>query len=124
MKPLLVLLVALFAALSTGLKGAVAQELVGWVEKVRVSPGDIFVKAKVDTGAKTSSLHCTCVTPVKRNGEEWVSFVVENYEGKMIRLERKVHRTAIIKRHFGKIEERPVILFFGQVKPTVWMIAG
>ena len=90
--------------------GVGGDETVGWVEKIGVFPGDITVKAKIDTGAKTSSLHCTCITPVMRDGEEWVNFTVENYQGDMVHMERRIHRRAIIKRHFGESQERIVVL--------------
>ncbi len=92
------------------MNAAFADQTVGWVEKVRVYPGDITIKAKIDTGAKTSSLHCTCITPIERDGEDWVGFTVENYDGEKIRLERRVHRMATIKRHFGESQQRMVVL--------------
>jgi len=86
-----------------------AKEVVGWVEKVRVFPGDIIVKAKIDTGAKTSSINCSCITPIERNGEKWVRFSISNYKGEEKWLERKIIRTGKIKRHFGEKQERFVI---------------
>ena len=109
------LIVGRFALLVTILKicivpcAAGAKETSGWVEKVRVFPGDILVKAKIDTGAKTSSLHCTCMSTFERDGEEWVSFMVENYDGEKQLLERKLVRTAVIKRHHGESQERLVV---------------
>ncbi len=50
---------------------------VGWVEKVQIHPGNLLVEARLDTGADTSSLHCDCITSFDRNGEKWVSFIVE-----------------------------------------------
>jgi hypothetical protein len=46
------------------------------VEKVRIHPGKLLVEARIDTGAD-SSLHCDCITCFDRNGEKWVSFIVE-----------------------------------------------
>ena len=88
---------------------AIAKETVGWVEKVRVYPGDIVLKAKIDSGAKTSSLNCGCTNLIKRDGEKWVSFTITNYKGDEIRLERKLERIAKIKRHFGEAQERFVV---------------
>lgn len=84
--------------------------VVGFAEKVRIYPGNLEVRARIDTGAKLASLHCNCITPIKRKGEDWVSFTVSNTEGKVIRLERKVHRVVSIKRHFGKSQDRFVIM--------------
>jgi len=82
---------------------------VGWVENVRVYPGNLLVEARIDTGADTSSLHCDCITSFDRNGEKWVSFVVETSDGKPHLMERKVVRMVKIKRHFGEVQERMVV---------------
>ena len=90
---------------------AQASETVGWVEHVTLYPGkgEITLKAKVDTGAKSSSLHCNCITPIKQNGQEWVSFSVENDKGEIVKIQKPVRRVASIKRHFGKEQRRYVI---------------
>jgi len=85
------------------------KEVIGWVEKVRIYPGNLLVEARIDTGADTSSLHCDCITSFDRNGEKWVSFVVETSDGKPNLMEQKVVRMAKIKRHFGEVQERMVV---------------
>lgn len=86
-----------------------AKQVVGWVETVKVYPGGITVKAKVDSGAKTSSLDCECITPFKRDGKDWLSFSVKNHQGDIVRLEKPVMRIARIKRHFGQEQVRYVV---------------
>lgn len=88
---------------------ASAKEVVGWVEKVHLFPGDLPVKAKIDTGAKTSSLNCLCKTSMERNGEKWVRFSVTNYDGEQVWFERKVIRSVTIKRHYGDTQIRDVV---------------
>ena len=88
---------------------AIAKETVGWVEKVRIYPGDLVLKAKIDSGAETSSLNCGCTNLIERDGEKWVSFTITNYKGDTVRLERKLERITRIKRHFGEAQERFVI---------------
>lgn len=88
---------------------SIAKEVVGWVENVKVYPGGIIVKAKIDSGAKTSSLDCECITPIKKDGQDWLSFSVENHKGEIVRLEKPVTRIARIKRHFGQEQERYVV---------------
>ncbi|MEJ2397812.1 MAG: RimK/LysX family protein [Gammaproteobacteria bacterium] len=86
-----------------------AKQLIGWVENVRVSPGDVTVKAKIDTGAKTSSLDCECITPFMRDGKQWLSFSVKNHQGQIVQLEKPVVRIARIRRHFGQQQRRYVV---------------
>jgi hypothetical protein len=86
-----------------------AKEVVGWVEKVIIYPGELVVKAKIDSGAKTSSLNCKCYNFFERDGKEWVKFTVVNFEGETTELEKPVVRIAKIKRHYGDKQERPVV---------------
>jgi hypothetical protein len=98
-----------FTVLMLLASAALARDVAGWVEKVRIHPGGIEVKAKLDTGAKTSSLHCTCIRTIERNGEQWVSFAVTNYNDETIHMERRLERIATIRRHFGESQERYVV---------------
>jgi hypothetical protein len=86
-----------------------AKQVIGWVERVRVTPGDIVMNAKIDTGAKTSSLNARDIKEFSRNGEQWVRFTVTNREGGTVSIERRLRRVAVIKRHFGGKERRLVV---------------
>lgn len=85
------------------------KDLVGWVEKVRLHPGSLLVHAKLDTGAKTSSLNAQQVTEFTQGGERWVRFDLINRDGDRVKFERKVERTAKIKRPPEESEGRLVI---------------
>jgi len=86
-----------------------AKEVVGWVEKVKLYPGELLVKAKVDSGAKTSSLNCRCYNFFQRDGKEWVKFTIVNEAGEATELEQPIVRIAKVKRHYGETQERPVV---------------
>lgn len=89
---------------------ASAKEVVGFVEKVTLYPGGLQVKAKVDTGAFSTSLHCTtCDKTFKRDGQDWVRFTVTNWRGESVEIERPVVGRTTITRHFGTSQERLVI---------------
>ncbi|PXX92041.1 hypothetical protein DIT71_08365 [Marinobacter vulgaris] len=64
---------ALLLANSHTDKNSVPEKL-GFVEWVVMEETGLRLKARLDTGAKTSSLHAINVEPFKKGEEEWVSF--------------------------------------------------
>ena len=86
-----------------------AKDVIGWLEYVTIHPGDLRLKAKIDTGAKYSSLSCDCHEVIEKNGEKYIRFTITNDAGKQLLLERKIERIAKLKRHFGESQERIVV---------------
>lgn len=82
----------------------------GWVEEVILFPDSIRLEAKLDTGAKSASLHAENLSTFSRKNEPWVKFDIIGQDGTQTTLERKVYRTVKIKRHKQKPSERPVVL--------------
>lgn len=91
---------------------SVASELTraGWVEKAVLYPQKIVIHAKLDTGAKTSSIDARNPEFVTRDGESWVRLSITNRNIESVIIEAPVVRAAKIKRHFGERQLRPVIL--------------
>ena len=86
------------------------KDIVGRLERVRIYPGDLVLRAKLDTGARNSSLHAPSITKFQKNGETWVRFSMKNHRGKEATIERRVIREAKIKKRGEGLEKRPVIL--------------
>jgi hypothetical protein len=102
----------LFIALSIVLMlspGVFAKDVIGWVENVGVSSTNTVIKAKIDTGADSSSLHCECITPYERDGEQWVKFTITDIDDQSVSYEKKILRRTKVKRHFGEVQERIVV---------------
>jgi len=70
------------------------------------------VKARVDSGARTSALHAFNIKPFKRDAATWVSFEVhplQNNRRTIIRCEARVIDKRVIKSSSGLAEKRYVI---------------
>ncbi|MGQ4879859.1 ATP-dependent zinc protease [Billgrantia sp. LNSP4103-1] len=92
-----------------------AKEMVGRSEWIGLPEVGTYLRARVDSGANTSSLSATEITRFERDGEDWVRFklglneddvVVENVRGEWI--ERPVERRVRILQAAGS-ESRPVV---------------
>jgi hypothetical protein len=106
---LLVVAVGWFAA--TPLVADESQPIVtaGWIEVVRILPGELDVKAKLDTGARTSSLDAPDVENFEKDGKPWVRFGFTTNAGTSTLVERPVKRVARIKDLTGPHQLRSVI---------------
>jgi hypothetical protein len=85
------------------------KKVLGWIEKVRIFPGNFIVHAKLDSGAEYCSLDAANLEEFERNGKRWVRFDLAEREGQKITMERPLLRTATIKRHYLASQKRPVI---------------
>lgn len=118
----------LFAAASSDNPGKV---IAGWVEKISLKEHKNILKAKLDSGAKTSSIHAEDIELFKRDGERWVRFnlIVDNEKGKTrtVALEKMRERRVKIKEHDGNHDSRPVvkidICFDGRSYPVEFTLA-
>ena len=79
-----------------------------WVELPELAIGPI--KAKVDTGARTSALHAVDLELFERNGDQWVSFAFESADGALVAVnESPVIEFREVTNSGGQSESRPVI---------------
>jgi hypothetical protein len=85
------------------------KQVAGWVENVILFPGNLKVKAKIDTGARNSSLNADHLEEFERDGTTWVRFGLENWKGQAVSMEAPVIRTVKIKQHGTQAAVRPVI---------------
>lgn len=92
------------------------QIIMGWVENVFIEAIDAKLKAKLDTGATTSSLRADVVSvtrPPYKDGEKKpkrrVVFQVIDADGKTSTLERQLVRYVRIKDKYGGLQRRPVV---------------
>lgn len=102
------------------------QVIVGWVETIALPKlGISAMEAKIDTGAKTSSLHAEKITPFEKDGEQWVRFVTHpNRKNKRERLtcEAKVLGKREITSSNGETSVRYAIKTWIHVGPYRWPI--
>ncbi len=108
-----------------------AKIITGWVEKVRIDNLEFDVKAKLDTGARTSSINARNIKSFKKDGDRWVSFtliLIDSKDNKHeLKMEMPRSRRTKIKNHNGEHDRRHVvdfeICFNGQRYTTEFTLA-
>jgi len=101
----------IFTCFPVSLSAAHVKQVSGWVEKVALGNPPIVLQAKIDTGAKNSSLHTVEYHVFKKDDKDWISFAVVNKEGEGRRIEAPLLRYAKIKQKSNRpSRERPVIM--------------
>ena len=88
--------------------------IAGWVEKVELGTHQpIETKAKLDTGAKTSSIHAENIERFKKDGDRWVRFVLvlegTDDEVHRVAMEKPIERNIRVKDHDDPSSRRPIV---------------
>ncbi len=84
--------------------------IVGGVENVRFDDESLTLRARIDTGAATSSLDARDIRSFERDGERWVRFSVVGADGSPLVLERpRSRRVRILQAGAEEAERRPVV---------------
>ncbi|MSP73432.1 MAG: ATP-dependent zinc protease [Myxococcales bacterium] len=88
--------------------------IIGWREWVVLPElGVEAVKAKTDTGARTSALHAFDISTVSREGRSFACFVVHPLQrtaARALRVEAEIIDERTVTNSGGHAESRPVIL--------------
>lgn len=105
------LLFALILSFSTTSYAQLLKEkvLIGRVEWVSLPDFKIRQKARIDTGAKTTSMHATNIEEVEQRGELFVKFQTFDSDNKVVELVRKVDTTQKVSNTAGFVSRRYVI---------------
>jgi len=100
--------------------------LIGWREWLKLPDlGVEHIKAKVDTGARTSALHAFYLEPFKRDNEQWVKFGLHPLQGNtdlVIECEAPVKDQRIVSDSGGHKENRYVIETTAVMGEVTWPI--
>lgn len=99
---------------------------VGWREWVRLPDlGIRNIKAKVDTGARSSALHVSSLEAFEHDGEPWVRFGVQPIPRNMrdvTSVAAPVMEYRSVRSSNGTTETRPVIVTDVELLEVVWPV--
>ena len=85
-------------------------KILGWVENAHLPDPGLELKAKLDTGAETSSLDARILKKFRKAGKRWVRFSVTDREsGEEFVIVRERVRTIGVVQHDGSRQTRPVV---------------
>ncbi len=85
------------------------KQLFGEAEISQIPALELQLPARIDTGARTTSLHATQIELFERDGKNWVRFQSSSNNAKPMVQELPLKRTVRIKRKDKGVVERPVI---------------
>ena len=87
--------------------------IVGWREWVALPDWGVeHIKAKVDTGARTSALHAFDFEPFARDDAEWVRFAIKPWQGSssdVVVVEAPLLGRRSVRSSSGSADSRPVV---------------
>lgn len=109
---------------STG--GSSLLPIIGWRERISLPALAITsVKAKIDTGARSSALHAFDIEQFERDSVTFVRFKVHPFQRsrkKIITAEAPLLEMRKVRNSGGKVETRPVITTLVSTKTQQWPI--
>ena len=85
--------------------------ILGWVESVYLTDPGYQIKAKLDSGAETSSLDARIIKKFRQGGKRWVRFALTDpASGEEFVLVRERIRTIGVVQHDGSNQVRPTVM--------------
>ena len=100
--------------------------IIGWREWIALPDlGIARIKAKVDSGARSSSLHAFDIEPFTRGGVDWVRFKVhpvQRSDAETVALETQILEMREVRSSSGKATLRPVILTRVTLHNRSWLV--
>ena len=107
-------------------QGKQALPVIGWREWVGLPDlGIQQIKVKVDTGARSSSLHAFDMKTFEQDGENWVSFQVnpiQNKTDRRVKVVARVLEFRSIRSSSGCAQLRPVIVTHVTLLGITWPV--
>jgi len=100
---------ALFFILDAQAQILKQKTMVGRIEWVQLPDLKLRFRSRIDTGAKTTSLHAFDIKEEMRDGLLWVRFKTKDEEGKEVELTRKVESVQKVANAGGASTKRYVI---------------
>jgi len=105
---------------------APAKLVVGWREWIALPElGVAAIKPKIDTGARSSSLHAFNIESFRRAGEDWVRFEIHPFQrdtATTVRAEARVLEQRLVRSSSGHAALRPVILTAVEIGGRRWSV--
>jgi hypothetical protein len=99
---------------------------IGWREWVALPELEVdAIKAKIDTGARTSVLHAYRIEPFRRAGALWIRFAlhpIQRSEATKVTCEARAVDERLVRNSGGGVERRFVIRTMLRLGEDVWPI--
>ncbi len=84
--------------------------VLGGLENVLLDPPNLAFSARIDTGAKTSSLNAIDMVEFERDGKPYINFnIIHPNTGEKVEMTRRIRRYVRIKEHMSESQRRPVV---------------
>ncbi|SFI05106.1 ATP-dependent zinc protease family protein [Planctomicrobium piriforme] len=101
-------------------------QLIGWREWIALPTLKVRgIKAKIDTGATTSSLHAFEIERFSRRGQDFVRFQIhprQRSDKRVVKAEAPLLGVRAVRSSNGQLSERPVISTEIAIYDQIWTI--